>query len=61
MNDGRVFILSETSPAWNEVVNLLHTHLDDVEPFTAWGPRLIAESTMIGVYERARARGRRLV
>ncbi len=51
MNDGRVFMLSETEPAWSEVVDLLHIHLDHVEPFTQWGPRLIAEPADIVLYE----------
>ncbi len=61
MNNGRVFMLSETEPAWSAVIDLLHAHVDDVEPFTAWGPRLIHEPTMIVVYESGRPRGSRLL
>lgn len=61
MNDGRVFMLSETEPAWTAVVDLLHLHLDDAEPFTVWGPRLLAEAAMLIVYEHGRPRGRRLL
>lgn len=51
LHGGCSLMLSEIEPAWSEVVDLLHIHLDDVEPFAVWGPLMIAEPAVIVVYD----------
>ncbi len=48
--DGRSILLAEIEPGWTKVVASLHLYLPGVEPFTIWGPRLIAEPTVYELY-----------
>ena len=42
--------MAETEPGWTEVVAALPLYPAEVEPFTVWGPRLIAEPAMYELY-----------
>ena len=48
--NGRSILLAEIEAGWTEVVAALHLHLADVEPFTVWGPRLLAKPTVYWLY-----------
>ncbi len=48
--NGRSILLAEIETGWTEVVAALHLHLADVEPFTVWGPRLLAKPTVYWLY-----------
>lgn len=51
-DDLRTFVLAEIEAAWAQMVELLHTCLSGVEPFTSWGPNLLAEPGVAALFER---------
>lgn len=55
-DDVRTFVLGEIEPAWPQLVELLHTCLPGVEPFTSWGPRLLAAPGVAALFERGKQR-----
>jgi hypothetical protein len=51
-DDERTFIIGEIETAWPQMVELLHTRLSGVEPFSSWGPRLLAKPGITALFER---------
>lgn len=52
-DDDRTFVVGEHERAWGPLVDQLHRQLPNVEEFTSWGPRLLAEPGAIDLYNRA--------
>lgn len=55
LDDVRTFVVGEIEPAWPLLIALLHVCLPEVEPFSSWGPRLLAEPGVVDLFERSGA------
>ncbi|MDB5580969.1 MAG: hypothetical protein JWR80_6145 [Bradyrhizobium sp.] len=51
-DDVRTIVIDETNIAWPHMVELLHTCLPGVEPFTSWAPKLLAKPGVIELFDR---------
>ncbi|MEG3147167.1 hypothetical protein U1839_21150 [Sphingomonas sp. RT2P30] len=51
-DDGRTFVVGEIDTGWPQVIEFLHVGLPGVEPFTSWGPRLLAEPGVVALFDR---------
>lgn len=51
-DDVRAFVLGEVETAWPQMVEHLHVGLPGVEPFSSWGPKLLAEPGVLELFER---------
>jgi len=49
-DDLRTMVLGEIEPAWPSVIEQLHVQLPGVEPFAAWGPRLIEAPGVVDLF-----------
>jgi len=51
-DDVRTFIIGEVDAAWPQVIENLPSCLPSVEPFSSWGPKLLAEPALMVLFER---------
>jgi hypothetical protein len=51
-DDVRTFVIGEIEAAWSSVVELLHTCLPGVEPFSSWGARLLESPGVVNLFDR---------
>ena len=51
-DDARAFVVGEVDAAWSQVVEYFHLCLTGVEPFSAWGPRLLARPGVRELFDR---------
>jgi hypothetical protein len=51
-DDVRTFVIGEIEAAWPQMVELLHTRLPSVEPFSSWGPKLLATPGVVDLFDR---------
>jgi hypothetical protein len=51
-DDVRTFVLAEIEAGWSQVVEYFHLCLPGVEPFSTWAPRLLAEQSVLDLFDR---------
>jgi hypothetical protein len=51
-DDMRTFVAGESEAVWPQMLDHLHASLPGIEPFSSWGPKLVAEPGAVALFDR---------